>query len=156
MFWDLSERAAAGNCHVDVRPNSLSTLPSLQPIFSNSSQVLPSLSFVFTHVLRGIISRLSLKVGRLELLSLSLRSPIVSLQVQGHWILLNIFQDWLQHKTDHWIKSFLKDKEVPPQYTNQWPLWKMLWQLDETYRRGNCYKLKLRQLDETYKKRELL
>ena len=68
MFLDLSERAAAGNCHVDVRPNSLSTLSSLQPIFSNSSQVLPSLSFVFTHVLRGIISRLSLKVGRLELL----------------------------------------------------------------------------------------
>ena len=49
--------------------------------------------------------------------SLSLRSLIVSLQVQGHWILLNIFQDWLQHKTDHWIKSFLKDKKVPPQYT---------------------------------------
>ena len=34
MFWDLSE-LAEGNCHIDVRPYSLATLPSPQPIFSH-------------------------------------------------------------------------------------------------------------------------
>ena len=34
MFWDLSS-AAEGDCHVDVRPYSLPTLPSPRPIFSH-------------------------------------------------------------------------------------------------------------------------